>query len=61
MAEECTVRRNKVEWRGSKMLYASFLYGPKKFSSLNSSLSHADDLLYTAELMLSVLFLSLQR
>lgn len=29
MAEECTVKRNKVEQHRSKMLYASFLYGQK--------------------------------
>lgn len=56
MAEECTVKRNKVEQHRSKMLHASFLYGQKKFSSLNSSLSYADDLLYIAEFVLSVLF-----
>lgn len=55
------VERNKVEQHRSKMLDASFLYSLKKCSSLNSSLSYADDLLYVAGFVLSVLFLSLWR
>lgn len=44
VAEECTVRRNKGKQLRSKMLHSSFFHGLGKCSSMNSSLSDADDL-----------------
>lgn len=61
VAEECMVRRNKGQQHRSKMLYSSFFHGPRKCSSLNNSLSDADDLQLVAGFVLSVLFLSLRR